>query len=164
MIGLNTAGATHRAECDTTRGNKGLATIVSGDSSLAGIDLGRSGTTLVGIGLGGLPSPVFGVITGQAGDGVLRAAGRVGRATRDGRRARSAGVEAASGRGGDWCKLWNDKSGGHVGRCLVHSRAFALLGPRGDPGRRVDLLVNQIEDLIIIVEGEKFLCGGLHEA
>lgn len=164
MIGSNTAGATHRAERDTTRGNKGLATIVGGDSSLAGIDLGRSGTTLVGVGLGGLPSPVFGLITGQAVGGVLRAAGRVGRATGDGGRARSAGVEAASGRGRDWCKLWDDKRGGHVGWCLVRRRAFALLGPCGDPGRRVDLLVDQVEDLIIIVEGEKFLCGGLHEA
>ena len=118
------------------------------------------------IGLGSLLPPAGGtlrVITGQAVGGVLRAAGRVGRAAGDGGRAGGAGVEAASGRGRDGCQLGNDKGGWHVGRCLVWSRVFGFLRPRGDPRRRVDLLVDQVEDLIVIVEGEKFLSGGLLE-
>ena len=166
QTGLNTAGATHRAESDTTGRNKGLATIVSGDGRFAGVDLGRSGTAVVAIGLGSLLSPVEGtlrVITGQAVGRVLRAAGRVGRAAGEGRRTRRPRVEAASGRGRDRCKLGNHKSGWHVGRCLACSRAFAFLRPGGDPRWGVDLLVNQVEDLIVIVEGEKFLSGGLLE-
>jgi len=88
----DTAGATHRAESDTTGRNKGLATIVSGDRRLADINLRRCGTALLA-----LPPASLGVVTGQAVGGVLRAARRVGRAAVDGRRTRSARVVAASG-------------------------------------------------------------------
>jgi len=162
---LSAARATHRAESDATGRNKSLATIVSGDGRLAGVDLGRRGTTLLGVGLGSLLPPAQGtlrVITGQAIDGILGAAGRVGRAAVDRGRARGARVESSSGRGWDGGELGNHKSGRHIGRCLWgHSRLFAPLSPGRHPRRRVDLLVNQIEDLIVIVEGEKFLNGGL---
>ena len=75
---LSAAGATHRAESDTAGRNKGLATIVSGDGGLAGVNLGRRGTTLLGVGLGSLLPPAQGtlrVIAGQAIDGMLGAAG-----------------------------------------------------------------------------------------
>lgn len=72
---------------------------------------------------------------------------------------------SVSGRGWDRRELGNCKSGRQIGRCFWgnNSRAFAPLRPRSHPRRRVDLLVNQIEDLIIVVEGEKFLNGHLLE-
>jgi len=162
---LNAAGTTHRAESDTTGRNKGLATVVSGDGHLAGVSLGRSGTALLAVGLESLLPPAQGtltVIAGQAVDGILGAAGRVGRAAVDGGRTRSAGVVSGSGRGRDRREPGDHNSGRNVGRWLVcSSSVFAPLSPGGDPRRRVDLLVNQVEDLIIIVEGEEFLSGGL---
>jgi hypothetical protein len=138
---LSAAGATHRAESDTTRRNKGLATIVGGDGRLVEIRLGRGGAAVLGIGLGRLLPPAYGrlrVITGQAIGGILRAAGGAGGAAIDGRGTGRAGVVSGSSRGGDRCELWNDDSRQHTGRWVVcngsSGRVVALLVPGGDPG------------------------------
>lgn len=59
---LSAAGATHRAESDTTGRNESLATIVSGDGRLARVDVGRGRTALLEVGLGSLLPPAEGTL------------------------------------------------------------------------------------------------------